>query len=241
MTLLGKLLAIVYPARNICLNCRKNFIHSEIIGICDSCLKEFEIAKNFCQKCGRELYALESDAAFCKYCLEQDYLFEQARSAGTYEGLLKKLLLNFKYNQETELKRVLGHILYISFRTYYRDEKIDRIIPVPIHARRLEQRGYNQAELLAKELSNYCSIPLSTDLKRVKDIPPLYNFAHEQRRVLLRNTFYVRKNHYKNKCLLLIDDIFTTGATSNEIAALLKDIGGADKVLVLTLATAHTY
>ncbi|MFP4015644.1 MAG: ComF family protein [Halanaerobiales bacterium] len=241
MSLLGKLLAVIYPSGNLCLSCKNNYIHSEIKGICDSCLKEIELLEKYCQYCGRDIGTVESDQVLCKYCLDKGYRFEMARSSGTYEGLLKKLLLNFKYNQQTELKRALGHLLYISLKSYYILEEIDRIVPVPIHDKRLKQRGYNQAELLAEELSNCTGIPLSTGLKRIKNIPPLYNFAYEQRRTLLKDTFYIEPNFYQGDSLLLIDDIFTTGATCNEIAGLLKEIAGAVRVLVLTVATARTY
>ncbi len=241
MNILSKILRVIYPDQNICLQCGDNYLYSEIKGICDSCLEDIELLENYCPICGRELYKVASEGDLCSHCQNESYIFEAARSMGTYNGLLKKLLLEFKYNDITELKRPLVHLMYIALNCHYNSEKIDNIIPVPIHKKRLKQRGYNQAELLAEELSLYTGIPLSLSLLRIKDSPPLYNFAYKQRRTLLKDSFYVKKNCYEGQSLLLIDDIFTTGATANEIARVLKNTGGAVRVIILTIATAYTY
>lgn len=241
MSFFNKILEWVYPTNYICINCGQNYVKSEIKGICDSCLADINLIEDCCQICGREIYAETTDASLCNYCQENKYLFNVARSVGIYNGFLKKLLLQFKYNDAVELKRPLGHLLYFNFKQHFISKEIDTIIPVPIHDNRLQQRGYNQAELLAEELAIYAKIPLSVNLKRTRDIPPLYNFAHERRSSLLEGAFHIKKNYYQDQSLLLIDDIFTTGATANEIAGLLKNIGGARKVSILTIATARTY
>ncbi len=241
MNLLSKILKLIYPEKNICLHCGESYLFFEIKGICNSCLSNLDLLKNHCQLCGRELFEISSEGDLCSHCKKDAYVFETARSAGTYNGLLKQLLLDFKYNDRTELKGPLVHLMCIAFKCYYNSEKIDNIIPVPIHKNRLKQRGYNQAELLAEELSQYLGIPLSMGLIRTKDNLPLYSYAYRQRKEILKGSFYVEKNYYKGKSLLLVDDIFTTGATANEIAKLLKEYGGALRVIILTIATAHTY
>jgi len=241
MKLFSQILKIIYPEGNICLQCGDSYLFYEIKGICNSCLTDLNLLEHYCQICGREIYKVHSESDLCSHCKKDAYDFEIARSVGTYNGLLKQLLLEFKYNDCTILKRPLVHLMYITFRCHFSSEKIDNIIPVPISKKRLKQRGYNQAELLAKELSKYTDIPLSLGLLRTKDNPPLYNFAYHQRKKLLKNSFYIEKNYYKGKSIILVDDIFTTGATANEISRLLKEYGGADRVKVLTIATAHTY
>ena len=241
MGLWEKILNLLYPNTNMCLHCNDTYLFSEIKGICDSCLKKIKLTDNYCQICGRELNDSGEEANMCTYCQKHSNYFEMARSVGIYDGLLKELLLKFKYDHLTELKRPLAHLMYITFKYYYNIEKIDQIIPVPIHRKRFKERGYNQVELLAEELSKYTGISISFDISRTKDVPPLYNFAYDQRKNLLQDSFSVKSGAYRGQSLLLIDDIFTTGATSNEISSSLKDIGGAARVIILTIATAFTY
>lgn len=241
MNLWGKILNLVYPDNNICLECNDTYLCSEIKGICDSCLQKIRLTDNYCQICGRELNVSGEEINLCSYCQKYPNHFEIARSVGVYDGLLKELLLKFKYDHFTELKRPLAHLLYSTLKYYYSTEKIDKIISVPIHRKRLEQRGYNQVELVAEELSQCTGISISFDICRIQNVPPLYNYAYDQRKNLLKDSFSVKKGAFKGQSLLLIDDIFTTGATTNEISSSLKDIGGAVRVIVLTVATAFTY
>ncbi|MFW6306395.1 MAG: ComF family protein [Bacillota bacterium] len=239
MTIWKKILDFIYPENNQCLKCGQKYFFSEIDMICDSCLLELKILHNYCRICGRGLEDLE--LKYCSYCQENEFYFDLARSIGLYGGILKELLINFKYNHHIKTKTPLVNLLFIYLKYYYISENIDNIVPVPIHEERRKTRGYNQAELLASGLSGKSGIPLSSQLIRTGETPPLYNFAFEQRKLLLENSFFVEKGCYQGKNLLLIDDIFTTGATSNEISFILKKVGGAESVFVLTIATALTF
>lgn len=238
MVFWSKVLDILYPENYLCINCRKNYLFSEIKGICDSCLSQLVFAKYYCYICGR---GLDTKGELCSFCQGNLFGFDMARGIGMYDGLLKSLLRKFKYEDLLKIKVFFINLLLIGLEDYYISEKFDKILAVPIHGNRMLERGYNQALILAKGLSQKIGIPLSTALKRVKDNPPLFSFAFKERRTLLKDSFYIEKDYFKGQTLLLVDDIFTTGATANEISSLLKEVGGAERVLVLTVATARTY
>lgn len=236
MGFLDKILDILYPHSYICLNCGRKYMFSELENICDYCITYLELISSYCHNCGREM---DSKEEICDFCQENSSGFDLARSLGIYDGLLKDILQKFKYEGCRKLSGTLAELLYIALKEYYFSEELDRIVPVPIHDKRLQERGYNQAELLARELALKTGIPLSTLIKRIKDNPPLYNYGYQQRKDLLENSFYVEEESFSGENILLVDDIFTTGATSSEISNLLKAVGGAERVLVITVATAR--
>ena len=234
MGLLAKIFDILYPERNICLNCGRKYLFSELRSICDYCLGYVEFLEFYCIHCGRAMDEVEE---LCSFCHEHVSAFDLARSVGVYDGLLKNLILKFKYEGCQELSRPLVELLAIAFEEHYFHAKVDRIVSVPIHATRLQERGFNQAELLAGGLALKTGIPLSTAVKRIKEQAPLYNYAYQERKELLKNSFSVEDGIFAGENILLVDDIFTTGATTSEISRLLKDKAGAKEVRVLTVAT----
>lgn len=232
------ILDLIYPVNNICLNCSSTYLFSEIIYLCDLCLSRLKLSEHYCSICGREL---DSDKKICSFCQEISFRFDLARSVGIYDGLLKSLLLKFKYEHSLIITNPLVKLLALSLEDYYHSENIDLLVPVPIHNNRMIQRGYNQAYLITEGLSIETGIPLSRIVKKVKDNPPLFNYSYNKRRDLVKNSFLIEENSLYGQTILLVDDIFTTGATTDEIGHLLKVIGGAARVLVLTIATARTY
>ena len=238
MGLLAKVFDILYPEKNICLNCGRKYLFSELRNICDYCLTYIEFTECYCVRCGRETNEGEE---ICNFCRENTSAFDMARSVGVYDGLLKNLILKLKYEGCQELSEPLVELLAIVFEEFYLSADLDRIVSVPIHNMRLRERGFNQAELLARGLALKTGLPLSTAVKRVKNHPPLYNYAYQERKDLLKDSFFVEKGIFAGENILLVNDIFTTGATASEISKLLKNVAGAKQVLVLTVATARTF
>ena len=121
-------------------------------------------------------------------------------------------------------------------------EKIeaDYILYVPLHKKRLRKRGFNQAEKIAKKLSELIDIPVLDCVIRVKNTKRLYNMDKKSRQKELKNGFDVKDNIYliKNKNVILIDDIFTTGSTANEISKLLK-LNSVNNIYIFTLLTTY--
>ena len=137
----------------------------------------------------------------------------------------------------------LAELLYIYFKEHYSMINFDFIIPIPLYKKRKKQRGYNQAALLAENLSKKTNIEMSEDLLiRFIKTPPLYDLNREKRMSLINGVFSVnndKKYLLNSKNILLIDDIFTTGTTTNEAAYTLKKEAKVKNVYVLTLSTSR--
>ncbi len=166
-------------------------------------------------------------------------------SAISYKGIVKRLLYQFKYPPYlSDLKGILGRLFYEAivqqevFVTYI-SEKYTLIIPVPLHPARLRKRGYNQAELLGRELSMRLKIQLVDNvLIRTKQTKPQFELKKEERIKNILGAFQISTKFttkIKGKNIVLVDDITTTGATLRECAKILKK-SGAEKVLGVTLA-----
>lgn len=230
---------MIYPPQKRCLNCGQKITRIEIRGICADCLAKVDFVVNYCHKCGREI-----EASLCGDCRKKLPAFEQARSVAVYQGIIRDFILQFKYYGNTDLSRPLSHFLMLYFYEYYGDLSIDYIIPVPLHGKRQKMRGYNQAELLARELKREMGIPVLTDyLLRVKNTRPLYNLNQKERQQALDGVFALREesvdtDEIAGSNILLLDDIFTTGTTVNEASLLLNEEGRVEHIYVLTLATA---
>jgi ComF family protein len=157
---------------------------------------------------------------------------------GLYEGTLRQGIHILKFEKKISIHKPLGDLLVNYLKTEQNDliRQIDFIIPVPLHRKRLRERGFNQAYLLALYIGRHFNIPLNLELKRVRFTTPQMNLRKEERLRNIRGAFEI-KNHSSiaGKCLLLVDDIFTTGATVDECSKVLIK-AGAKRVFVLTLA-----
>lgn len=157
-----------------------------------------------------------------------------ARELGVYEGNLLKAIHLFKYGGKINIARLLGRML----ASYPLDFSIyDLLIPVPLHIKRLKERGFNQAVLLSKEIKRAHSIPIEMfGLKRIRATRPQVLLKEKERMLNVKGAFAVKNPaNIKGRKVLLIDDVFTTGATVNECAKVLKK-AGAERIDVLTLA-----
>jgi len=201
---------------------------------CDECLADIVwINPPVCSYCGMPV-----DARNCLECAEVDFSFDSARSAAVYDGALKDAIHQFKYSGH----KVLGPILAELVVRYLRGKPerlrlVDCVIPVPIHPSRLRQRGFNQSEILADEIGRAFSLPvLKGNLTRIRPTRPQIDLPRDKRRENVADAFYVEtKNGVAGRNILLVDDVFTTGCTSDAAARTLKD-AGAKAVHVLTLA-----
>jgi len=230
------LLNIIYPQKNICLLCGQNLLFPEVTGLCSDCLQKIYFVEHYCNVCGRVIGENNS----CEYCQKKDWNFEEARGIAEYRGIMKELILHFKYFNQTELVEPLGDILSIYFDYYYSNKRINYIIPVPLHKMKKEIRGYNQAALLADNLQKHTKLPvLDNYLIRKKESPPLYDLGWVQRKKVIKGVFDLRENNINlsGANVILIDDIFTSGSTVNEASNILHNKARVNKIYVLTLAT----
>lgn len=181
--------------------------------------------QSFCLKCSSKVTYLAPSIFF--------------HSVGEYEGVLKKAIKKFKFKNKRRLAQPLGSLMVEYINRHLWKDQLDMVIPVPLHRRRLHQRGFNQAELLALEITEQCHIStVSGLLFRKRDTKAQFGLPRQQRLINIRGAFELRGNKLiKGKNILLVDDIYTTGATSAECTKMLK-AAGASSVHILTLSRA---
>jgi competence protein ComFC len=184
-----------------------------------------------------------SEEALCSECFKQIKFMKPhlgIYSVSVYEGPLRTAIHRFKFKKRKNLAEPLGIILvkYLSHSPMLDMNELEVIIPVPLHKKRERQRGFNQAKLLAEILGRYYDKPVVSALERVKNTKAQFDLPRDERFNNISGAFKVSdpKSVY-NKRILLLDDIYTTGATIAECSKALK-IAGARRVEVLTLSRA---
>ncbi|MBM4339733.1 MAG: ComF family protein [Deltaproteobacteria bacterium] len=232
-----RLLQFLLPPQCYC--CDK-FLEEGQKGICPDCLSKIRwIEAPLCTLCGVPFLSRETKDHFCGACLTQKKYFTMARAVGYYEGPFREAIHRWKYEEKSYLTSFFGEKLTEGFHRYWQSGSLDLLIPVPLYSKRLRERGFNQALLLVQELSRRTRIPYSKRLLR-KGIPtiPQVNLNGKERERGVRGSFHIqREEEIKGKSILLVDDVYTTGATVNECSKVLLK-AGAERVDVLTLAHA---
>lgn len=234
---LQRFLHFILPSQCPC--CDKG-LEEEEKGICQVCLSKIKrIEPPFCSICGVPFVSQEVENHSCGPCTLQKRNFTMARALGYYEGSLRLAIHLWKYERRLSLTPFFGELMAEGFFRYWEPYSIDLLLPVPLHPKRLRERGFNQSLLLAKALSHRTGIPFQKRLIRKRNpTPPLMELSRVERERTIRGSFYVmNKENLKGKKILLIDDVYTTGATVNECARVLR-FAGAARVDVLTLAHA---
>ncbi|MCL2375387.1 MAG: ComF family protein [Firmicutes bacterium] len=215
-----------------CLSCGAELNGITKYNLCLDC--QVEINKFFCDRCGRHK---EDTAQFCDRCIEHgEYHFEFARSSVVFNQSTQRLIHKLKYG---DAKYLIDHFVPFLIDTAEENKLAPDIVTfVPLHKKRRKQRGYNQAELLAKAFCEKKGLECKALLEKTQHTKNLTRLTRKEREEHIANTFAFigEKNEIKNKSVLLIDDVFTTGTTANECAKVLKK-AGAEKVLVLSFAS----
>ncbi|WP_343345250.1 ComF family protein [Terrisporobacter petrolearius] len=229
----------VYPRNITCIICDNPIKLKNPYSLCRSCFKELRFILDGCNKCGKPIVNrnLERESLIeCNYCYNKIFYFDKAIACIEYDDISKKLILDFKYKSKTYLCRYVAYLM--KEKILLEDIKADYILFVPLHKKRLKKRGFNQAEKIANKLSDLINIPVLDCISREKNTKKLYKLNKEDREKELKNGFKVKNNInlIKNKNVILIDDIFTTGSTANEISKVLK-INAANNICIFTLLT----
>lgn len=208
--------------------------------VCRACWEEVQpAAAPACPRCGR-FYAGVEAPRLCPYCLASPSPLAFHRSCGRYEGKLKEIILLFKYRRMRILGRDLAAFIHRSLdgeENLWRG--VDWVVPVPLHPRRKRERGYNQARVLAAELAKLRRIKLLDGrLVKIRNAPPQASLEAKDRRKNVRGVYRaLRVEDLKGKVVLLVDDVFTTGATLAECSRVLRR-AGAKEVRAVTVAQA---
>ena len=228
-----KILDMIYPEGIKCIVCNDDIVKNNTHMLCDNCLIHLPFTKEkVCIKCGRNI---TGKGDYCLDCKRTKRYFTKAIAPLWYKGEVIRLIHKLKYGNARYLAKPLAFILYDKVKA----EKInfDLIIPVPICDKRLKERGYNQSLLIAVELAKLCDKPLLEDvLIRTKDTDTQTNLTKKERNENLVDAFkVVDKKSIKDKTILLLDDVLTTGATANNCC--IKLLGAKCKeIYVATIA-----
>lgn len=222
----------------VCSICKTHFISEEETGICPHCLSEVKyIGSPLCILCGKPFYSEVLTDHLCGDCITGERYFSKARAVGYYDGVLRKAIHLFKYKLKIYLSLTLGNIMSYQMQYLLKGDTYHSIIPVPLHPKRLRERGFNQALFLARSVSRKYEIPLDRDsLTRDRWTKPQVGLSERERKNNVKNAFYLLNNSkVKDKDILLVDDVYTSGNTAEECSRVLLE-AGAQKVDVLTLA-----
>lgn len=237
MGILEKALEIVFPSSIYCISCGSVIDASRDYALCDNCMEHFHwVGEKTCEKCGKILDVNERRDV-CHDCRNFEHDFDKGFTCVQYGLLERGVLMDFKYKGKSYIGRKLGELLYD--RIQLEDIQYNLVVPVPMHQKRQNERGYNQAAVMAAELAKKAKVDYAPELlKRKAETQPMKGLGAFERRENLKNIFEVSpKNHYTiaGKNILLIDDIYTTGSTLDACSRVLKDAGAA-KVYGLTFA-----
>jgi ComF family protein len=192
----------------------------------------------YCRQCGYPYPALEvNDASFvCSGCAEQKWYFEWARSGYRTDGQVIEAIIGFKYNDQYYQRARLVEWLTEVFEAHASNGKWDGLVPVPLYHRRLRERGFNQAAELADGLASKAKIPVKNCLYRYRETLSQARLSRSARWENMAGAFRMkRKFDVRGQNLLIVDDVFTTGATVNACAQALAKAGAAH-LAVLTIA-----
>jgi len=196
--------------------------------LCWDCFSRLELhTESLCEVCGNPAEGQVAHAFVCGVCKELHPAFAKARAAGHFRGVLRDQIHQFKYGQALWLKHDLTDLLHGCLTAHFQPDAVDVVIPVPLHPVRLRERSYNQAALLSQELAR--RIDRRCDLRslvrtRKTQIQTYLDAVH--RRINILGAFdVVQPEWVAGRCVLLVDDVMTTGATLNECARSLKKAG----------------
>jgi competence protein ComFC len=233
---LRALASLLYPP--VCAGCSTDVEPSEYL--CAECeSKIVRIVPPFCAKCSEPFAGAITNPFDCANCAHREIYFDAAVSAFRSRGIVRRIILDFKYGRQIHLRHLVSSWLSaVLDDDRLRGREFDLIIPVPLHPARRRERGFNQAELLAETLSKRMSIPSRLSLERIRYTTTQTAFDRTERMENLRDAFRLRKNEEVQQLrVLLIDDVLTTGSTLSECARVLKT-GGAASVYAATAARA---
>lgn len=206
-----------------------NYLYPRVCGFCGKIIPYGSI----CTMCMEEIPYM----GFNYIPYDQKMSFDELYCNYDYVGIVRSRILDFKFGHKKYLFKTFAEGMIYRYKKI--EPKFDLIIPVPIHRSRRTERGYNQSELIAKALAKAINVKCNSRLLIKRNKNRTQSKLNKQERIRnVKGIFKIRKNaNLSGKAILLIDDIYTTGATANECSKILKS-AGATKVFVYTVAKA---
>lgn len=209
-------------------------------GICTQCKKGLTYIKEpVCKKCGKPIG--DERQEYCYDCKKYPRAYTQGKALWVYKDEVKISIYRFKYQNRQEYASYYGEELVRVFGRWIEGCKIQGIVPIPLHAAKKRQRGYNQAELLAREIGSQMGIPVYPNLlARVRNTKAQKNLNDAERKNNLKKAFKIHGNKIQLDHILLVDDIYTTGSTINEAAIELR-LAGAEYIYFISISIGSGY
>ena len=236
---LDALASLVFPAP--CRICETTLLTASRIPICPNCLASMRpFAGPACRHCGRPFTSGQAESAaqpLCHLCRRDVYGFDLARSYAPYDSAVVRAITLLKYSAVAPLGDWFGARLAELVAGQPELFEADVVVPVPLHPTRLRERGYNQAELIARPLARRLGVPLRPLLLvRTKPRPDKLKLSRKERWRIVRGAYGMREGSQVDKMrVLLVDDVFTTGATLDACARVLRK-AGASRIVGVTVA-----
>lgn len=232
--------SILFPKR--CIMCdqvilKKQAFYGEYISCCEECFDKITLIKEpVCSVCGRPLIGND---ALCSDCKTIKHEFISGKFPLSYECIAKSIY-RFKYSNKPFYAKDYGRIIYELYKDWIEYIKPDAFIPVPLHKKRFNKRGYNQAAELSKVLTMLTGIPtLDKYVVRTRNTVPQKVFDRKHRQINMKKAFIVPKNDVKLKTVIVVDDIFTTGSTIDAVSRELRH-QGTNGIYFITITAAGT-
>jgi competence protein ComFC len=231
------ILDILFP-QEVCCICRKPGKYGSKQPWCQECsdkMIKLQCSAPICERCGKYL---EEGKTLCSDCLQKAPRFEIARAVGPYEEPYRIAVKVFKFMGRKSLARNMGTMMARKIQAELRFGHLDLIVPVPISHGNLQKRGFNQTELLARQISKEIGVKMDGKvIIRVKETPSQTELSREEREKNLLCAFAIKDTaKVAGKNILLVDDVYTTGSTGRECTRVLMDSGAA-RVCIITWAT----
>ena len=227
---------LLYPPH--CVVCLRPVSEDEDRYLCRDCIARIDYVRDpTCPKCGHELGPHVTAERRCAHCNNMPLRFDRAVAAAHHAGAARDMVLGLKFGARKHNTYPLSQLLAVRLADTDIPGRVGLIVPVPLHRSRLRTRGFNQAEMIARELGERFRLPVVTrNLRRIVNTPPQTRaLSSARRRANVKGAFALKRPRaFDGKSVLLVDDVLTTGATCSECAGLLKRAGAA-RVYVATV------
>ena len=224
------LYSILFPRR--CPICDHVIVYGK--DICEKCEGEIlYITEPACKKCGKQLSSEERE--FCPDCGRKKHYYKQGKAVFSYQKGMKRSMYRFKYAGRREYAAFYARVAKERMQRWILRHGIEVIVPIPMYKSKQRRRGYNQAEVFARCLGDYLELPVDGKMiQRIKNTVPQKELNDIQRKDNLKGAFHLQTNIVKYRKILLVDDIYTTGCTVDEVTKCFL-AAGIEEIYFLTV------
>lgn len=236
---------MIFPKNLNCIICNMPISRNNKYSLCKKCAQSMNFISDSCVICGKPHINFNLDEEIytqnCPYCKGKRFLFDRNISFIEYDEVSKNIVFDLKYRGKTYLAKIIAQIMFDGIKKISQEDlnSADYIMYVPLSKKRYEERGFNQSEKIAYYLSKLSGIEKIDGIKRIKNTKKLHKIKSDERKKELSKAFLIEEIFKEKLCgkdVIIVDDIFTTGSTVDEISKELK-LCGVERVVVLTLLT----